>query len=111
MNDGDKESVETFTASLNTTDSDVNIVDGNGTITIIDDDGRLFYKIEVIPIGLICFIMQVRFIGVWVVSLVIQKIFNTKELGGREAEGVEPQLFEEEGRAPQSRGKNFDNYT
>ena len=43
MNDGDKESVETFTASLSITDSDVNIVNGTVTITIIDDDGRLFY--------------------------------------------------------------------
>ena len=48
VNDGDKESVETFTASLNTTDSDVNIVDGTVTVTIIDDDGKfLFYKITV----------------------------------------------------------------
>ena len=47
MNDGDKESVETFTASLSTTDSDVNIVNGTATITIIDNDGRLFLHSEI----------------------------------------------------------------
>ena len=45
VNDIDKEPVETFTASLSTTDSDVNIVNGTVTITIIDDDGRLFFII------------------------------------------------------------------
>ena len=40
VNDDDHESSETFTASLSSTDPNVNIVDGNVTITIIDDDGK-----------------------------------------------------------------------
>lgn len=44
VNDHEHESSEKFTASLSTTDSDVNIVNSNVTITITDDDepGRLF---------------------------------------------------------------------
>ena len=44
MNDDDNESPETFTASLSTTDPNVNIIDGGATVTIIDDDdeGMLF---------------------------------------------------------------------
>lgn len=40
VNDDDHESSETFTVSLNTTDPNVNVIDGNVTITIIDDDGK-----------------------------------------------------------------------
>ena len=50
MNDDDNESPETFTASLSTTDPNVNIVDGGATVTIIDDDddeGMLFSIISV----------------------------------------------------------------
>ena len=44
VNDDDIESPETFTASLSTTDPNVNIIDGGATVTIIDDDdeGMLF---------------------------------------------------------------------
>ena len=38
VNDHEHEPSETFTASLSTADPNVNIVDGNGTITITDDD-------------------------------------------------------------------------
>ena len=50
MNNHEHESSETFTASLSTTDPNVNIVDGNVTITIIDDDeaGRL---LSIITLG------------------------------------------------------------
>ena len=46
VNDDNNESPETFTASLSTTDPNVNIIDGGATVTIIDDEGMLFSIIK-----------------------------------------------------------------
>ena len=43
LNDNVIEDTETFTVTLNTSESYVNIVDGTATVTISDDDSELFY--------------------------------------------------------------------
>ena len=40
LDDSNIEDTEIFTASLSTTESGVNIVDGTATVTILDDDGE-----------------------------------------------------------------------
>ena len=42
VDDSTIEDTETFTASLSTTESNVNIGDGTATVTILDDDSELF---------------------------------------------------------------------
>ena len=42
VNDNNIESAETFTASLSTAESYVNISDGMATVTILDEDSELF---------------------------------------------------------------------
>ena len=42
VDDSNIENTETFTASLSTTESNVNIVDGTATVTIVDNDSELF---------------------------------------------------------------------
>ena len=43
LNDNVIEDTETFTVTLNTSESYVNIADGTATVTILDDDSELFY--------------------------------------------------------------------
>ena len=42
LDDSNIEDTETFTATLSTTESNVNIGDDTATITILDDDSELF---------------------------------------------------------------------
>ena len=42
VDDSNMEDTETFTASLSTTESNVDIGDGTATVTILDDDSELF---------------------------------------------------------------------
>ena len=42
VDDSNIENTETFTASLSTTESNVNIGDDTATVTILDDDSELF---------------------------------------------------------------------
>ena len=42
VDDTNIEDTEMFTASLSTTESNVNIVDDTATVTILDDDSELF---------------------------------------------------------------------
>ena len=43
LNDNVIEDTETFTVTLNTSESYVNIVDGTATVTILDDDSELYH--------------------------------------------------------------------
>ena len=43
VNDDNIEDTETFAALLSTSESNMNIGDGNATITVLDDDSELFY--------------------------------------------------------------------